>query len=156
MRNDCIDVRISKILKWNLWVSFFPSWDGITKNRSTAAGFEPTRECPNGFQVHRLNHSARQPDSKYLLLCVKSNWCFNEQLHNYCPLMIPSFCFYSRLREIFVIEVTGNRLYLRNDRQGVGKTVFKSGSCSSNWINDKHNYDSFITIIRHHDIWNFC
>ena len=25
---------------------------------STPAGFEPTRDEPNGFQVHRLNHSA--------------------------------------------------------------------------------------------------
>jgi hypothetical protein len=27
-------------------------------NRSTPVGFEPTRDKPNGFQVHRLNHSA--------------------------------------------------------------------------------------------------
>ena len=28
---------------------------------TTAAGFEPTRECPNGFLVHHLNHSVKQP-----------------------------------------------------------------------------------------------
>ena len=26
--------------------------------KTTPAGFEPTRDKPNGFQVHRLNHSA--------------------------------------------------------------------------------------------------
>ena len=31
------------------------------KRSATAAGFEPTHEFRNGFQVHRLNHSARQP-----------------------------------------------------------------------------------------------
>ena len=28
---------------------------------TTTAGFEPTRTVSNGFQVHRLNHSARLP-----------------------------------------------------------------------------------------------
>ena len=28
------------------------------KKNPTLAGFEPAREDPNGFQVHRLNHSA--------------------------------------------------------------------------------------------------
>ena len=28
---------------------------------TTAAGFEPTRECPNGFQVHHLNDLVKQP-----------------------------------------------------------------------------------------------
>ena len=28
------------------------------KNQSQSVGFEPTREDPNGFLVHRLNHSA--------------------------------------------------------------------------------------------------
>ena len=31
------------------------------KMRTTAAGFEPTRTLCNGFQVHHLNHSVRQP-----------------------------------------------------------------------------------------------
>ena len=31
------------------------------KEPTVAAGFEPAREFPNGFQVHRLNHSAKQP-----------------------------------------------------------------------------------------------
>ena len=30
----------------------------IKEKNSTTAGFEPAREDPNGFQVHRLNHSA--------------------------------------------------------------------------------------------------
>ena len=29
-----------------------------TKNKTLSAGFEPAREDPNGFLVHRLNHSA--------------------------------------------------------------------------------------------------
>ena len=29
-----------------------------TKNQALSAGFEPAREDPNGFLVHRLNHSA--------------------------------------------------------------------------------------------------
>ena len=33
---------------------------------TTAAGFEPTREFPSGFLVHRLNRSARQPNSSKL------------------------------------------------------------------------------------------
>ena len=33
---------------------------------SVAAGFEPAREFPNGFQVHRLNHSAKQPRKNVL------------------------------------------------------------------------------------------
>ena len=28
------------------------------KNNALSAGFEPAREDPNGFLVHRLNHSA--------------------------------------------------------------------------------------------------
>ena len=28
------------------------------KNSALSAGFEPAREDPNGFLVHRLNHSA--------------------------------------------------------------------------------------------------
>ena len=35
--------------------------DKKAKEESVAAGFEPAREFPNGFQVHRLNHSAKQP-----------------------------------------------------------------------------------------------
>ena len=30
----------------------------IKKSASLSAGFEPAREDPNGFQVHRLNHPA--------------------------------------------------------------------------------------------------
>ena len=30
----------------------------VKKNISQSAGFEPARGNPNGFQVHRLNHSA--------------------------------------------------------------------------------------------------
>ena len=29
--------------------------------KTTAAGFEPTREFPNGFLVHHLNRSVKQP-----------------------------------------------------------------------------------------------
>ena len=45
----------------------------LPKNKnSVAAGFEPAREFPNGFQVHRLNHSAKQPaDSKETLVGSK-------------------------------------------------------------------------------------
>ena len=32
------------------------SW--LLEQKPTLAGFEPTRDKPNGFQVHRLNHSA--------------------------------------------------------------------------------------------------
>ena len=31
-------------------------------NKPTAAGFEPTRAEPSGFQVHLLNHSDKPPD----------------------------------------------------------------------------------------------
>ena len=30
----------------------------MKKEGALRVGFEPTREDPNGFQVHRLNHSA--------------------------------------------------------------------------------------------------
>ena len=33
---------------------------------ATAAGFEPTNEFRSGFQVHRLNHSAKQPQKATL------------------------------------------------------------------------------------------
>ncbi len=61
-REKDIDTIIEPITKWK--------WEGKNidvgcmingKILSTAAGFEPTREFPNGFQVHRLNHSAKQP-----------------------------------------------------------------------------------------------
>ena len=32
------------------------------QNMSQSAGFEPARAEPNGFQVHRLNHSATAAD----------------------------------------------------------------------------------------------
>ena len=32
--------------------------EDIFKKYPQSVGFEPTREDPNGFRVHRLNHSA--------------------------------------------------------------------------------------------------
>ena len=49
----------------SLWlVSELQSDSGVlsTKNRSFSAGFEPARGDPNGFLVHRLNHSATTTD----------------------------------------------------------------------------------------------
>ena len=52
--------------KWNVFVykmkcfeKIMMKWQNVSF--TTAAGFEPTRECPNGFQVHHLNHSVKQP-----------------------------------------------------------------------------------------------
>ncbi len=33
----------------------------MKKIYATAAGFEPTKDCPIAFRVQRLNHSAKQP-----------------------------------------------------------------------------------------------
>ena len=41
-------------------MSFF--WE---KNDAQSAGFEPARAEPNGFLVHRLNHSATTAMKKY-------------------------------------------------------------------------------------------
>ena len=38
----------------SLWVTWLPGG----KHHTQPAGFEPARAEPNGFQVHRLNHSA--------------------------------------------------------------------------------------------------
>ena len=40
---------------------------------STLAGFEPTREIPNGFQVHRLNHSATVSQDVKISIQVNTN-----------------------------------------------------------------------------------
>ena len=37
-----------------------------TAKASLSAGFEPAREDPNGFLVHRLNHSATTTDGEHL------------------------------------------------------------------------------------------
>ena len=37
------------------------------KKYSLRTGFEPAREYPNGFQVHRLNHSAIAADMSLYL-----------------------------------------------------------------------------------------
>ena len=47
----------------------------IKKKYALSAGFEPAREYPNGFLVHRLNHSATTTDcnvrSKKLYILYK-------------------------------------------------------------------------------------
>ena len=39
---------------------------GKTAKSSLSAGFEPAREDPNGFLVHRLNHSATTTDGEHI------------------------------------------------------------------------------------------
>ena len=56
------------------------------KKYSLSAGFEPAREDPNGFLVHRLNHSATTTipviygiciiSKRIILVLVMSNMCF--------------------------------------------------------------------------------
>ena len=41
------------------------------KKNSLRTGFEPAREDPNGFQVHRLNHSAIAADV-FTILSIQS------------------------------------------------------------------------------------
>ena len=53
------------------------------KKNSLRTGFEPAREDPNGFQVHRLNHSAIAADMSHalniqcaiILTSIKSTCC---------------------------------------------------------------------------------
>jgi hypothetical protein len=62
MKIICISICITKLQK-NIKLQL------EREKAATAAGFEPTREFPNGcrvhtaacIQVHRLNHSAKQP-----------------------------------------------------------------------------------------------
>jgi hypothetical protein len=52
--------------------------------KPTSAGFEPTRAEPNGFQVHRLNHSAKM--SKYLTNRIRTSDPRNI-INNYNPTL---------------------------------------------------------------------
>ena len=45
-----------------------------TAKRPSAAGFEPTREIPSGFQVHRLNHSAKLTSRSLLYTVSAVEW----------------------------------------------------------------------------------
>jgi hypothetical protein len=63
--------KIVALLKWpSAIIKILVQKSSFDKKATTAAGFEPTREFPNAFRVHRLNHSARQPSvlvkTKYL------------------------------------------------------------------------------------------
>tara|TARA_X000000368_G_scaffold346474_1_gene285822 strand:+ start:8709 stop:9113 length:405 start_codon:yes stop_codon:yes gene_type:complete len=57
MRIEYFQKHIHKFMniRWSN-KNFYEYWNTIDK--PTRAGFEPAREYPNGFQVHRLNHSA--------------------------------------------------------------------------------------------------
>ena len=48
------------------------------EKRSQSAGFEPARAEPNGFLVHRLNHSATTAMTSYVLKIgfISRNACF--------------------------------------------------------------------------------
>ena len=47
---------------------------GGIENISLSTGFEPVREYPNGFQVHRLNHSATTAVTDAMLKCIYDPW----------------------------------------------------------------------------------
>ena len=46
------------LLKSTLLVVDWTMKNNICQKKSLSEGFEPAREDPNGFLVHRLNHSA--------------------------------------------------------------------------------------------------
>ena len=49
-----------------------------------SAGFEPAREDPNGFQVHRLNHSATT--TVFDVNCEVKNYVNYEVKYCHCLL----------------------------------------------------------------------
>ena len=51
------------IIQKNLLIVKFPNYK---EKRALSAGFEPTRGDPIGFQVQRLNHSAKTADRPIL------------------------------------------------------------------------------------------
>ena len=53
------EIGIASSLALHHCVRWLEPWKSIKKKKSTlSAGFEPARGDPNGFLVHRLNHSA--------------------------------------------------------------------------------------------------
>ena len=59
-----VDVSGMELNTFNQPTELHPNPKGF--HNTLRVGFEPTREEPNGFQVHRLNHSAIAAAGDYI------------------------------------------------------------------------------------------
>jgi hypothetical protein len=98
--------------------------DKKAKEESVAAGFEPAREFPNGFQVHRLNHSAKQP---VLLLKIGS-----KNLYQPSPQKPIHFTFIETSKPQF--SFSGQKGKSTNGKRGIGCCRVRTCAGISQWI----------------------